>query len=147
MRLPVAEDRLRTYEQVLGRYHIYPEPKFLNADYTDLGPTARRHVRATAVEYIGKEANRWEEQFYLGEEPEAQIEYGAPPSAVAETLDVLRGSMAGLSDSALARASGVARRIVWAFRRGDGAQQSGTLARLRRGVTLLRERQDAHQRR
>jgi hypothetical protein len=26
--------------------------------------------------HIGKEANRWEEQFYLGENPEAQIIYG-----------------------------------------------------------------------
>jgi hypothetical protein len=25
---------------------------------------------------IGKEANRWEEQFYLGYDPETQIEYG-----------------------------------------------------------------------
>jgi hypothetical protein len=28
------------------------------------------------IEHIGKEANRWEEQFYLGEDPLAQIIYG-----------------------------------------------------------------------
>jgi hypothetical protein len=28
---------------------------------------------------LGKEANRWEEQLYLGENPEAQIEYGTAP--------------------------------------------------------------------
>lgn len=26
--------------------------------------------------FIGKEADRWEEQFYLGLDPEAQIKYG-----------------------------------------------------------------------
>ncbi len=36
----------------------------------------RRHIRATAVEHIGKEANRWEERFYLGLNLEAQTEYG-----------------------------------------------------------------------
>jgi len=32
----------------------------------DSGPTRRRHVQATQINYIGKEANRWEEQFFLG---------------------------------------------------------------------------------
>jgi hypothetical protein len=38
--------------------------------------TTRRHILATEIKHIGKEANLWEEQFYLGEIPEAQIVYG-----------------------------------------------------------------------
>ncbi len=28
------------------------------------------------INNIGKEANRWEEQFYIGADPEAQVDYG-----------------------------------------------------------------------
>ena len=34
---------------------------------------------STTVEHIGKEANRWEEQLYLGLDLEAQTEYGTTP--------------------------------------------------------------------
>ena len=47
----------------------------------DSGPTRHRHVQAT--HYIGKEANRWEEQFFLGMDEDATIEYGADPNAAA----------------------------------------------------------------
>jgi hypothetical protein len=49
--------------------------KFENGDYLDSGPTSRRHVQATQINYIGKEANRWEEHFFLGMDEEAAIEY------------------------------------------------------------------------
>jgi hypothetical protein len=35
------------------------------------------------INYIGKEANRWEEQFFLGMDEDAEIEYGADPNAAA----------------------------------------------------------------
>ena len=54
-----------------GKYH--------NGDYSDSGVTSRRHIVATAVEHIGKEANRWEKQLYLGLDLEAQTEYGSAP--------------------------------------------------------------------
>jgi hypothetical protein len=63
---PISTERLKTYAQALSSYHLRPESKFENADFYDRGPTRRRHVRALRVEYIGKESNRWEEQYYLG---------------------------------------------------------------------------------
>jgi hypothetical protein len=57
------------------------EAKFENGDYFDRGPTHRRHGQATQINYIGKEANRWEEQFFLGMDEDAAIEYGADPNA------------------------------------------------------------------
>jgi hypothetical protein len=57
---------LKTYKDALAQYHLRPEHKFLNGNYTDRGPTKRRHVQPTAVRNIGKESNRWEERFYLG---------------------------------------------------------------------------------
>jgi hypothetical protein len=40
--------------------------KFLGGDYAEKGVTQRRHVFVEGVEYIGKEADRWEEQVALG---------------------------------------------------------------------------------
>lgn len=54
---PVPADELRTYENVLNRYHRAPEAKFENGGAFDSGRTERRHVDATDVAWIGKETN------------------------------------------------------------------------------------------
>jgi hypothetical protein len=90
---PIQRTELKTYRRALAQYHLQPEAKFENGDYLDHGPTRRRHIQAVAVAWIGKEANRWEEQLYLGEDPEAQIEYGSSPEQKAQ----LRGSVLRLS--------------------------------------------------
>ena len=76
---------LKTYREALAQYHLSPESKFLNGDFTDRGRTERRHVQAAAIVHIGKEADKWEEQFYTGFDEGAQIEYGADASG--EALD------------------------------------------------------------
>jgi hypothetical protein len=48
-----------------------------------------RHVQAIQINYIGKEANRWEEQFFLGMDEDAAIEYGADPNAAALFDDLM----------------------------------------------------------
>ena len=78
---PILADRLKTYAQALSSYHLRPELKFENGDFYDRGPTRRRHVRVVRVEYIGKELNRWEEQYHLGLDEGADIPYGANPNA------------------------------------------------------------------
>jgi hypothetical protein len=72
----VHAKQLKTYRGALAQYHLHPEMKFLDADYTDRGPTRRRHIHVAAVHLIGKEADRLEEQFYLGLNPEAEVSYG-----------------------------------------------------------------------
>jgi DNA polymerase family B len=78
---PIPAGRLKTYAQALSSYHVRPESKFENGDFYDRGPTRRRHVHALRVEYIGKETNRWEEQYYLGLDEGADIPYGPNPNA------------------------------------------------------------------
>ena len=90
----VGPDWLETYAETLAQYHLHPEAKFGNGDYTDIGFTTRRRIvvsqeKGDEILHIGKEANRWEEQFYLGADPEAQIIYGTPP----EDDERLRGSV------------------------------------------------------
>jgi hypothetical protein len=80
---PVRRDALKTYAQAVAQYHINPEPKFLKGDYLDRGTTQRRHIRVSGIRYIGKEANRLEEQFYLGPDDDGPVDYGSDGSAIA----------------------------------------------------------------
>jgi hypothetical protein len=75
----VLPSQLKTYQEALAQYHLHPEDKFLNGDYLDRGTTQRRHVFVTEIQYIGKESNKWEEQYYFGFDAEEQIHYGARP--------------------------------------------------------------------
>ena len=64
--LAISADQLKTYAQALSGYHLRPKSKFEYGDYYDRGPTRRRHIRVIRVEYIGKESNRLEQQYFLG---------------------------------------------------------------------------------
>lgn len=55
---PVRPEQLKTYTEALAQYHLSPEDKFANAQFLDRGRTERRHVVATGIVLIGKEANR-----------------------------------------------------------------------------------------
>ena len=111
------------------QYHLHPEAKFLQGGYADRGKTMRRHVYATVVSLIGKEANRWEEQLYLGMEAEAQVEYGLTPAEneyLRRRLEVISKVMGGRR---LAHAIGVSRRHLSNLLRGKGVvpTSAGTL--------------------
>jgi hypothetical protein len=83
----VPRDQLKCYRDTLAQYHLHPESKLPNADYTDRGFTSRRHVWAMVTEYIGKEANRWEEQYHLGLDAQTQTEYGLSPEGRERALE------------------------------------------------------------
>ena len=86
----VPAGALKTCAQALAQYHLRPERKFLNGDYMERGITKRRHVRPSAIRQIGKESNRWEEQFYLGGDESAEINHGIAPQDESAMLDRLR---------------------------------------------------------
>ena len=73
----------------------------------DSGPTRRRHVQATQINYIRKEANRWEEQFFLGMDEDAVIEYGADPRAA--LFDELMLAISKFTKQQLASHIGISR--------------------------------------
>ncbi len=85
----IKSNQLKTNHDSLAQYHLHPETKFLNGDYTDSGKTQRRHIIVKSVQYIGKEANKWEEQFYIGLDPEAQLEYGICPERKNEMMQYI----------------------------------------------------------
>lgn len=89
---PIPALLLKTYAEALAQYHLHPEWKFEHADYLDRGATLRWHVDTPFVVYIGKEANRWEEQAHLGEIPDSQINYGVDPAGAASLIKTLQQS-------------------------------------------------------
>ena len=54
----VEAEELKTYAEVLAQYHLSCEDKFENGQFLDRGRTERRHVVATGLVWIGKEANQ-----------------------------------------------------------------------------------------
>ncbi len=96
----VEADRLMSYAEALAQYHLRPEAKFLNGDFFDRGRTERRHVVASQIIHIGKEANKWEEQHFLGKDEGAEIEYG-----VAESESLLDGKIRALCEEVGERAA------------------------------------------
>jgi len=136
---PVPQEVLKTYRQALNQYHLHPETKFANGDYLDSGRTTRRHILATAVEHIGKEANRWEEQLYLGEDPEAQIVYGSTPEDWGRLRDGVLRAGQRFGSRALAEAAGVSVREVRTILRGERRPRPETLAKLVRAVPQLED--------
>lgn len=88
----VPKEGLKTYLEALAQYHLHPESKFLNGNYCDAGTTQRRHVIVSGIHHIGKEADKWEEQYFMGLDSEAQLEYGiCPKLREVQLAAVLRG--------------------------------------------------------
>lgn len=75
---------LQTCREAIAQYHLHPESKFLNGNYVDRGTTTRRHIRASAIRYIGKEANEIDRQQMLGADSELHPEYGLSADSVAQ---------------------------------------------------------------
>jgi DNA polymerase family B len=89
---PITTEMLKTYAETLAQYHLHPEAKFLNGDYSNAGITKRRHIQISGIRNIGKESNDWETQAVLGFDPEATPDYGMN----AESIDALVLSLRSL---------------------------------------------------
>jgi hypothetical protein len=136
---PVPRSWLRTYEEALRLYHIHPETKFLGGVHTQTGPMRRRHVFATAPEYIGKEADRWEEDSHFGADEDSSIPYGVAPddrSRMTETI-VRAIRVEKLGVKRLAKKAGLADRAVTAVVNGDDDVSSEELGKLYRAAENL----------
>ena len=121
---PVSAEVLKTYKDALAQHHLRPEHKFQNGNYTDRGITKRRHVRPSAIRHIGKESNRWEEQFYLGGGEGAEVDYGLAAQDSTALLDLLRQQISKVGQRKVARESGVSRRTLARFLSGQGVRAS-----------------------
>jgi transcriptional regulator with XRE-family HTH domain len=123
----VPSELLMTYGEVLGSYHLHAETKFLNGEPFNQGVTAPRHIEAIAVNCIGKEANKWEEQFYLGHEEDEMIEYGLASQAFGRLKDAMKESK--VSQRAVAEVSGISRTTLSKLIRGEHVRDAELLIR------------------
>lgn len=126
----VPQEVLKTYRHVLAQYHLHPETKFANGDYLDAGATERRHIQAVSIDRIGKEANRWEEQLHLGNDPEAQIVYGSAENDRERTIAFIRTVADRVGRRTLAEEAGISVRETAAILRGERRPTARTLAKL-----------------
>ena len=123
-----------------------PESKFKNGDFYDRGPTRRRHVRTLRVEYIGKESNRWEEQYHLGLDEGADIAYGSNPSAPSGDLPELKSLVGEFGERVVASQIGVSRNTLRRILSGENRSPSRRILRQIAAAThaLTVEQTDKH---
>jgi hypothetical protein len=136
---PITTEQLATYEEQLAQYHLQPESKFLNGDYVDRGTTVRRHVIVADVELIGKEANRWEEQEFLGPMEDAETSYGMVAASNAVLAREIRDLADIFGQRDLADRLGWSRSRLATLIKGEAIKLSrAEIARLRHHVSELR---------
>ena len=135
---PVSQETLKTYRQALAQHHLHPETKFATGDYLDAGPTQRRNIQVVSIDRIGKEANRWEEQLYLGNDPEAQIVHGYDNESRERMIAFIRDVADHLGRRTLANTAGVSVRETAAIPRHEHRPTANTLTKLLRESSLLR---------
>lgn len=147
---PVRASDLETYAEALIDYPYRPEAKFGNGDAFDTGRTERVYVDACEVRFIGKEADRWEEEYFLGlRRGELAVEYGGDPVKGGLAFDQLRSAMAAFGKSEVSRASGIARGTLAKIEAGKPATTPvpldaviAAVATLNRGRTEAQLRAD-----
>lgn len=134
---PIQKRHLKTYLDSLNQYHLHPESKFLNGDFLDSGKTQRRHINVKSINYIGKEANKWEEQFLLGFDPNAQIEYGVSPEQRNEILQAVGQAVEQHGAQAIADASRLSARHILEIVKGKKNPSEKVIAKLHTAVKTL----------
>jgi hypothetical protein len=143
---PVPRAWLRTYAEALRQYHIHPETKFLGGRHTESGPLRRRHVFAATPEYIGKEADRWEEDSHFGADEDSAIAYGLSPEDRARMIEAIRHAVRieKLGVKRLAKHARLADRTVTRVVAGDPIISGDDILRLYRAMEdlLARKRTD-----
>jgi hypothetical protein len=103
---------LKSYGRSLSHYHLHPEAKFWGGDWTDAGTLRRRHVVATGFQHLGKEADQFEEQLFIGEDDDAEIEYGVSAADRAEMVATIKSAKSRFGVRRLCREAGVADRTL-----------------------------------
>jgi len=135
----IKPGQLKSYMTVLAQYHLHPETKFLNGEYLDKGKTQRRHISVEAIQHIGKEANKWEEQYFVGYDPDAQIEYGFCDEQRKNMLTEILQSITEHGIKNLAAISKLSDRHISKIYKTKIISSDKTLAKLHSSVKILQQ--------
>jgi hypothetical protein len=132
-------NRLKTYAEALPQYHLQPESKFENGDYLNQGFTQRKQIKADAIINIGKEANRMEEQFYLGLEEDSEIIYGMSNKQFAIYSDSVLKACKKISQRKLAEASSLSLKHISRILQKKSKPTRKALLSICKGLMILLE--------
>ena len=111
-RKAVPDGWLMTYSRSLADYHIHPEHKFWCAEAGGQtrrfsGVLKRRHVIAGPARLIGKEADQWEEQRYVGPDDGSDILYDLSPTSRRDMIAAIKLARERFSIRTMTKAAGV----------------------------------------
>jgi hypothetical protein len=126
----------------LVRYHLHPETKFQGGDFDKRGPLKRRHVFALAQQSIGKEADKIEENEFIGENanpPHYGVELTAREAIAAAISDIQKRYR--IKDRPLLDEAGVSHHTLAGLRDGKRIADA-SLMKLFRAVEALRQEAD-----
>lgn len=134
---PVGRDQLQTYADMLASYPYRQESKFSNAEAFQRGETIPRHVIASEIHYIGKEADRWEEDFLIGLGFDPMTMFGRNPNDAAGVFDAIREAVNLYGQKPVADVTGLARGSVRRICEGGVVKTRIPLAEIQAGLRLL----------
>jgi len=118
--------------QAVARFYVW------GGEWTESGPLRRRHVHVAAVQHIGKEADRWEEQTYVGaEEDDRAIEYGLTAETRAGLLELIRAARVKFKLKRLAKAARVSDNTITALLAVGALPRDRVLTRVAEAVDRL----------
>jgi DNA-binding transcriptional regulator YiaG len=127
---PIPIELLKTYREAISQYHLRSETKLLNDNYLDCGATIRQHVEVVAIRHIGKESNRWEEQFYLGSDKDAEFDYGISTDEIREIIKRIRRLAKELGQRKLAALMGIPQQTLSRWLRSKTVKITDRIIRL-----------------
>lgn len=135
-RVPIG--KLQTYAEALSPYPFRQEAKFRNGRPYQSGLTEPRHVKVASVFYIGKEADRWEEEYLIGLGISPTTEFGRAPSRVADVARTVQEDAGRFGAKAVADATGISRGAVTKIAAGETVRIKVPPARVAAGLDMLR---------
>jgi hypothetical protein len=131
---PVApfEWWLQTYAEALRGYVRHPETKFVPTERGYSGPLQRRHVHVSLIQFIGKEADRWEEDARFGADEDPAIEHDLSAATRADAAGAIHAVLAAkaCTHATLARAAKVSEHTIRAVLDGDPSVDGRSVAKL-----------------
>jgi len=136
----VSKDQLLTYAEMLFNYPIRQEAKFENGGPFQRGPTEPRHVLASEVHYIGKEADRWQEDFLVGAGFDPTTQFGRNPNEDSGLFDAIREAARIHGQKPVADATGLARGSIRRICEGKSVRTGISLWVIRLGLRTLATR-------
>lgn len=139
---PVSIERLKTYADALKNYPYRQESKFANGEAFQRGKTRPRHVIATEMHYIGKEADRWEEEFLIGAGFDPMTRYGRNPDGDTALFEDIRNAAQLHGQKPVADATGLARGSIRRICEGGVVRTSVSREAIRLGLHQLAAKRD-----